>query len=108
MVIKRDVYLNRLIDARDNGMIKVVTGIRRSGKSYLVFRLFYDYLIKSGVNRENILTYNFDDLGNYHIQDAFMLYDDIKSKIQNDRHYYVLLDEVQFLIKKEDLVPLSQ
>ena len=103
MVIKRDVYLNRLIDARDNDMIKVVTGIRRSGKSYLVFRLFYDYLIKSGVNRENILTYNFDDLGNYHIQDAFMLYDDIKSKIQNDRHYYVLLDEVQFLIKKEDV-----
>ena len=55
-VIKRDFYLNQLIDKKENGLIKVITGIRRCGKSYLLFNLFYDYLLASGVKEEQIIT----------------------------------------------------
>ena len=60
-VIKRDDYLRRLIDKKENGLIKVITGIRRCGKSFLLFNLFYDYLINSGVNEEQIITIALDD-----------------------------------------------
>lgn len=59
--IKRDLYLNRLIERRENGMIKVVTGIRRCGKSYLLFKLYYQYLIESGVEPSRIITIPLDD-----------------------------------------------
>ena len=60
-VIKRDFYLNQLIDKKENGLIKVITGIRRCGKSYLLFNLFYDYLLASGVKEEQIITVALDD-----------------------------------------------
>ena len=59
--IKRDIYLNRLIERRENGLIKVVTGIRRCGKSYLMFRLYYQYLLDSGVEASRIITVSLDD-----------------------------------------------
>ena len=59
--IQRDVYLNRLIDRRENGSIKVITGIRRCGKSYLLFKLYFDYLLKSGVEPSHIVTVPLDD-----------------------------------------------
>ena len=62
MEIKRDRYLNRLISKKFNGLIKVVTGIRRSGKSYLLFNLYYDYLLSEGVSKENIITIPLDDV----------------------------------------------
>ena len=60
-IIKRDEYLNRIIDRKENGLIKVITGIRRCGKSFLLFNLFYDYLIESGVKEEQIITIALDD-----------------------------------------------
>ena len=60
--MERNLYLNRLIRRKNNGMIKVVTGIRRSGKTYLLFELFYDYLLKSGVDKEHIIKIALDDI----------------------------------------------
>ena len=68
-IIRRDSYLNRLIEKKENGLIKVITGIRRCGKSYLLFNLFYDYLAESGVKEEQIITVALDD-------DAFVQYRD--------------------------------
>ena len=102
-IIKRDQYLNRLIEKKGNGLIKVVTGIRRCGKSYLLFNLFYDYLIESGVSEEQIITIALDD-------DTFVQYRDpdelskyIRAKIVNKEQYYILIDEVQYAITKEEL-----
>ncbi len=102
-IIRRDSYLNRLIEKKENGLIKVITGIRRCGKSYLLFNLFYDYLAESGVKEEQIITIALDD-------DAFVQYRDpdelskyLRSKIVNKEQYYVLIDEVQYAISKEEL-----
>ena len=101
--IQRDYYLQKLIDRKENGMIKVITGIRRCGKSYLLFRLFYDHLLHSGVKPEQIITVALDD-------DAFVEYRDpsklsayIREKITTDEPYYILIDEVQYAISKEEL-----
>lgn len=101
--IKRDRYLQKLIDKKENGLIKVITGIRRCGKSFLLFNLFYDHLIESGVNEEQIISIALDD-------DLFVQYRDpdelskyIRSKIVNKDMYYVLIDEVQYAITKEEL-----
>ncbi len=102
-IIRRDSYLNRLIEKKENGLIKVITGIRRCGKCYLLFNLFYDYLAESGVKEEQIITVALDD-------DAFVQYRDpdelskyLRSKIVNKEQYYVLIDEVQYAISKEEL-----
>lgn len=102
-IIRRDSYLNRLIEKKENGLIKVITGIRRCGKSYLLFNLFYDYLAESGVKEGQIITIALDD-------DAFVQYRDpdelskyLRSKIVNKEQYYVLIDEVQYAISKEEL-----
>ena len=101
--IQRDYYLQKLIDRKENGMIKVITGIRRCGKSYLLFRLFYDHLLQSGVKPEQIISVALDD-------DAFAEYRDpgklsvyIREKITTDDLYYILIDEVQYAISKEEL-----
>ena len=102
-IIKRDEYLNRIIDRKENGLIKVITGIRRCGKSFLLFNLFYDYLIESGVKEEQIITIALDD-------DTFVKYRDpdelskyIRGKIVNLDMYYILIDEVQYAITKDEL-----
>ena len=102
-VIKRDDYLRRLIDKKENGLIKVITGIRRCGKSFLLFNLFYDYLIDSGVNEEQIITIALDDdlFVDYRDPDELSKY--IRGKIVNKDMYYILIDEVQYAISKDEL-----
>lgn len=102
-VIKRDSYLRRIIDKKENGLIKVITGIRRCGKSFLLFNLFYDYLVESGVKEEQIVTVALDDdiFVKYREPDELSKY--IRSKILNKDMYYILIDEVQYAITKEEL-----
>ena len=85
-------------------MIKVVTGMRRSGKSYLLFKLFYNYLIKQGVKEEQIIKINLDEKENIPLRSIDNLYNEISNRIKyKNRHYYLLMDEVQYTIKKQDL-----
>lgn len=97
MEIKRDLYLNKLIERRENGSIKVITGIRRCGKSYLLFNLFYDYLIHSGVSKERIIKIALDDEEHEDLLDSKALGAYIREKITDDNQYYIFLDEVQFV-----------
>ena len=102
-IINRDIYLSRLIDKKENGLIKVITGIRRCGKSYLLFYLFRDYLISSGVKEEQIISIALDDdiCEQYRNPDELSKY--IRSKIVNKEMYYILIDEVQYAITKKEL-----
>ena len=102
-VIKRDDYLRRLIDKKENGLIKVITGIRRCGKSFLLFNLFYDYLINSGVNEEQIITIALDDDLFVDYRDPVELSKYIRGRIVNKDMYYILIDEVQYAISKDEL-----
>lgn len=104
MEIKRDLYLQRLIRRMNNGMIKVVTGIRRCGKTYLLFRLFYDYLIGTGVSPDNIIALSLDDYDYAEYTDPQKLYEYIKSKTPDRaQQYYVLIDEAQYAISKDEM-----
>ncbi len=96
-MIKRDLYLNRLIQRMNNGSIKVITGIRRCGKSTLLFQLFYEYLKTQGVEDSCILQYKLDNIKNRKYRNPEILYDDILSKITNTNNYYLFLDEIQFV-----------
>ncbi|MBO5093497.1 MAG: ATP-binding protein [Lachnospiraceae bacterium] len=102
-LISRDTYLSRLLDKKENGLIKVITGIRRCGKSYLLFYLFRDYLIESGVKEEQIISIALDDdtCEQYRNPDELSKY--IRSKIVNKEMYYILIDEVQYAITKQEL-----
>lgn len=102
--IKRDVYLQKLINKRDNGLIKVITGIRRCGKSYLLDPLFKDYLIKSGVKENHIIKLELDRLENEKYHDPYKLNDYIKSKIKDNDKYYILLDEIQLVDNFESVL----
>ena len=93
--IRRDLYLNRLIERRENGMIKVITGIRRCGKSYLLFKLYYQYLIASGVEASRIISIPLDDDDFEELHDSKKLSAYIKERITDDNMWYVFLDEVQ-------------
>lgn len=97
MEIKRDYYLNKLISKKHNGLIKVVTGIRRCGKSYLLFSLFKSHLIENGIDESHIVEIAFDSYENKQFRDPEVLYPYIKGKITDDKMYYILLDEVQLL-----------
>ena len=101
--IKRDDYLKTLANKQGNGLIKVVTGVRRCGKSFLLFRLFYDYLIGSGVEKEQIITIALDDDMYVKYRDPLEMSEFIRSKITNDKTYYILIDEIQYAISKEEL-----
>lgn len=103
MVIKRDVYLNKLIKKRGNGAIKIITGLRRSGKSFLLFELFYDYLISQGTNKQNIIKIALDDDRNAKLRNADNLSEYLYSKITSEtERFYVLLDEAQFAVSDEE------
>ena len=104
MEIKRDVYLKKLIDRMNNGLVKVVTGIRRSGKSYLLFELFYKYLKEQGVADSHIIKLALDDRRNKKYRDPDALCDFVHSQIVDDKKYYILLDEVQFVPDFEDVL----
>ena len=102
-IIKRDEYLKRIIDRKENGLIKVITGIRRCGKSFLLFNLFYDYLIQSGVKEEQIIRIALDDNTFEKYRDSDELSKYIRGKIVNSDMYYILIDEVQYAITKDEL-----
>lgn len=102
-LISRDAYLSRLIDKKENGLIKVITGIRRCGKSYLLFYLFRDYLIESGVKEEQIISIALDDDTCEQYRNPGELSKYIRSKIVNKEMYYILIDEVQYAITKQEL-----
>ena len=97
MEIKRDLYLNKLIDRIENQSIKVITGIRRCGKSYLLFHLFYNYLISKGIDKDHIITIALDDEEHEDLLDRKALNAYIKGKIKDSSIYYVFLDEIQFV-----------
>ena len=97
MKIGRDVYFNKLISKRHNGLIKVVTGMRRCGKSYLLFNLFKEYLVNEGVAENHIIEIAFDSFENKRYRDPEVLFPYIMEKMSDERMYYVLLDEVQML-----------
>lgn len=104
MEIKRDIYLKKLIDRMHNGLVKVVTGIRRSGKSYLLFELFYKYLKQQGVDDRHIIKLALDDRKNKQYRNPDELYNYVNSLIVDDKNYYILLDEVQYVDEFEDVL----
>ena len=97
MIIQRDVYLNKLISKKQNGLIKVVTGIRRCGKSYLLFNLFKDHLLAEETDEQHIIEIALDSFENKRFRDPNVLYPYLKEQIKDDNIYYILLDEVQLL-----------
>ena len=108
-MIKRDIYLNRLKSRMNNGSIKVITGIRRCGKSVLLFNLFYEYLKESGIRDEHILQYKLDNIKSRKFRNPEVLYDDIVEKMVDNDVYYVFLDEIQFVEDFSELMnSLSQ
>lgn len=97
MEIRRDIYLNKLISKRHNGLIKVVTGMRRCGKSYLLFNLFKDYLLSQSIPEDHIIEMAFDSFENKKYRDPEVLFPYLMEVVSDDEMYYVLLDEVQLL-----------
>lgn len=94
----RKQYLNKLISKRDNGRVKIITGLRRSGKSVLLFQLFKDYLIKDGINEEQIITIALDGIENIRYRNPLELDRYIRDRIlDSDRKYYIFIDEIQFV-----------
>lgn len=104
MEFKREHYLNKLIMKKHNGLIKVVTGIRRCGKSYLLFSIFKNYLLESVIDENHIIEIAFDSFENKKLRDPNVLYPYIKEKIVDDNMYYILLDEVQLLDEFESVL----
>ena len=96
MIVKREVYLQMLIDRMNNGAIKVITGLRRSGKSTLLFNIFYDHLISIGINPNNIIKIDLDSEQYEDLLDYKKLGQYIRSKINETEQFYIFLDEVQF------------
>ena len=96
MEIARNHYLQELLDRRENGSIKVITGLRRAGKSYLLFHIFYQYLLSEGIPEDHILRIPLDDDDYEELRERHVLSAFIKSKITDGNMYYLLLDEVQF------------
>ena len=104
MEIKRDIYLDRLIRREKNGLIKVVTGIRRCGKSYLLFNLFHNYLLDKGVQENHIIEIALDDRSNKELRDPDNMLKYVKERIVDRDTYYIILDEVQLLAEFEDVL----
>lgn len=104
MEIKRDRYLNTLISKEHNGLIKVITGMRRCGKSYLLFAFFKEHLLSEGVDEAHIIEIAFDAFENKKFRDPDVLYPYLKEQIKDDAMYYVLLDEVQLLGEFESIL----
>lgn len=97
MEIARDRYLQQLIIRKDNGMIKVITGIRRCGKSYLLFTIFKRYLLEQGIKPDQIIEIALDGIDNEFLRDPRECYKYVSQLVSEDQKYYLLLDEVQFM-----------
>ena len=104
MDIKRDLYLEKLKSREKNGMIKVITGVRRCGKSYLLFNIFHRYLLEKGIDESHIIEIALDDRSNLSLRNPDNMLAYVKEKIQDTQDYYVILDEVQLLEEFEDVL----
>ncbi len=104
MVIRRDIYLDKLISKRNNGLIKVITGVRRCGKSYLLFELFREYLKNNNIPDDHIIEMAFDAYENKKYQDPAIFFPYLTDRINDQDQYYVLLDEVQLLDDFESIL----
>ena len=104
MEIKRDIYLDKLIRKKKNGLIKVVTGVRRCGKSYLLFHLFHNHLLETGVPEDHIIEVALDDRRNKKLRDPDAMLQFIDESIKDKEDYYIILDEVQYLDEFEDVL----
>lgn len=104
MIIERNKYLSQLLDSRLNGLVKIVTGIRRSGKSFLLFNIFKQRLLNEGVDAGHIIEMQFDDFANKRYRVPEVFYNYVKERIKDGRVYYIILDEVQLLGDFEDVL----
>ena len=104
MEIKRDYYLKALINRMHNHLIKVVTGIKRSGKSYLLFHIFQNYLLEQGISESHIIRIELDQRKHRQYRDPDVILEYIESCIQDGEMYYILLDEVQLLKEFEEVL----
>ncbi|MBR1747555.1 MAG: ATP-binding protein [Clostridia bacterium] len=104
MYIPRQAYLDKLIGQKDKDIIKVITGIRRCGKSVLLFDIYYDYLIAIGINKDHIIRINLETKMNESLRNSDALYNAIVKQIADEERYYVFIDEIQFVDGFEDVV----
>ncbi|WP_443702693.1 ATP-binding protein [Prevotella sp.] len=104
MVIERNKYLQELVSCRHNGLVKIITGMRRCGKSFLLFRLFRRFLEDNGVANDHIVEMAFDDYAFKEFRNPDKFYTYVKGRIIDDQPYYILLDEVQMLDEFEDVL----
>ena len=104
MYIQRQKYLDKLISYKDKDLIKVITGIRRCGKSVLLSEIYYDYLLSVGVGRENVIRINLETKGATSLRNADALYSYIVAQIKNESRYYVFIDEIQTVDGFEDVL----
>ena len=104
MEIKRDAYLEQLKIRKDNGMIKIITGIRRCGKSFLLFVLFKKYLLESGIDNDHIIEIALDGIENEELREPKKCYQYIKDAMKDNQNYYLFLDEVQFMPRFEKVL----
>lgn len=104
MRIDRNTYLNRVIESRHNGMIKIITGVRRSGKSYLLFNLFTDWLKGNGIEDSHIIKIDLENRRNRALRDPDALLEHIDSQMTDSKMYYILIDEVQLVSEFEDVL----
>ena len=104
MEIERNGYLQQLILRKDNGMIKVITGIRRCGKSFLLFQIFKKYLLKNGVDEGHVIEIALDGIANEELRDPKICYQHVKTAVKDDERYYLLLDEIQFMPRFEEVL----
>ena len=103
MEIKRDFYLNKLIGHKKNGMVKIITGVRRCGKSVLM-QLYAEELLASGVDRSRIISINFEDFDYHDLRDPQTLYNYVNDRLQAGGMNYVFLDEIQHVGDYADVV----
>ena len=104
MEIERNGYLQQLILRKDNGMIKVITGIRRCGKSFLLFQIFKKYLLQNGVDEGHVIEIALDGIENEELRDPKICYQYVKTAVKDDERYYLLLDEIQFMPRFEEVL----
>jgi len=109
MIIERDLYLNKLIESMNNGLIKVITGLRRSGKTFLLFNIFKEYLMQNGIDQSHIIEIKFDEENNKRLLNHKTLLEYINGKIYDKKNFFILLDEVQLIKRFEPiLIQLSR
>ena len=104
MQINRPIYLKQLIDRQQNGMVKIITGMRRCGKSYLLFNLFVEHLKSNGIDERHIIVIDLESLYNEPLREPMALLRHIDEQVHDSAMYYVLIDEVQLLHRFEEVL----